>query len=135
LLTFYLLLRPSSSASLAILLGIILLLVYVITGIVDLELVSLKGLLILSATFFAADSQLGLLSTSLGNGGLLWLQWQAFGIGLTLSHEVRLHGNPQPLKPDEEETMPLKLLFSLIGMMAIYLVAVGKRLLKAKKEE
>ena len=88
LIAFYLLRRPRASAPLTIILGVSVLLTFVVAKVSGIDLFYLKGALILSTALFATDNAWDLVPYEFGKGALLYLQWQAFALGLFLSNIV-----------------------------------------------
>ena len=129
---YYLIRKPRSSSPVAIIFAFFLILVIISAKITGIEMFSIKGGLILGTSLFAADIGWQIMPSHFGKGALLWVQWQSFAMGLLLSSQVHRNKN-QKQSINDEDPMVLKVVFSCIGLMCIYLVALGVKLLTSKR--
>lgn len=63
----------------------------------------------------------------------LWFAYSSFGLGVKLSlavSKINIERNVEGV--EREESMLVQVIFSLVGIMSIFLTTFGKRILKQK---
>ena len=121
------------SAPISIILSFLLIFVIIISHFIGIEMLSLKRAFIISIFLFASDSHYHLSPSRDAQAMILWLLYQIGAMGLILSAEVYRAKNKAVSYQGGEQGMLVKVLFSSVGAMAVYLVCLGRNFLKKMK--
>jgi hypothetical protein len=122
-------------ATKTILLSLLLFILILVSKISGVGFFFLKGGVILSAVLFATISNCDLVGNPFRQALLVWSQYECFWLGLSLSLDVERINLQAGRAGEGEDSMLVKCLFSLIGLMAFTLASFGKGFLRKHLEQ
>jgi hypothetical protein len=106
----------------------------IITKIIGIDLSLLKAVLILITTTLSAVTSFEIANSPFLQTLFLWLAYSSFGLGVKLSlmvSKIKLESN-QVEALGKEEAFLVQIVFSLVGIMSVFLISFGKNILKIR---
>jgi hypothetical protein len=121
---------PKSITCIPILSSLGIFIIIIIGYFIKSPLTFLRSTLILSTLLFATETNSKISQFPLARSVLLWLFYSSFQSGISLSSEMQLTIANLPEGNSNQESMLVKVMFSLIALMGLYLVFMGQRFMK-----